>query len=264
MTEVTLHATPRWRDVVIEQIRIVGLSMRREALIAGLVLLGVATMLVASDVAEGGPGFDSHEMFPAPVIAFLFPFAVWRSDKRSGPAFLWTLPVERRTLALAKVFAGWIWAMVALLGFASWLVMIGLAVRVSPAQIVTRVPVTVTTAMYLLGSALLLGLRHPVRWLLATVGALFLFVTFSEMLGRNATGEWRVFAWNGVVRSLVYGPYGARAILTSSGFFSAVEHASRALRTQPTFGQWAIVTFLWLAVSCSALAVALSRHKETR
>lgn len=262
MTEVTLHPTPRWRDVVLEQLRIVGLSLRLEALIA-IVVLGIVTIPVVGEIVRGGPGFDSNESFPTTVVSFLFPFAVWRRERRFGPAFLWTLPVDRRRLALARVFAGWVWMMAALAVFVSWLLALGLLAHVPPAEIVMRVPLIATTAMYLLGSGLVLGLRHPLRWLLGTAGVFFLLGMFVDTLGRNASGEWRIVAWSGVLRWAVYGPYGVRTLL-ARGYFPMVQAAGARWQTLPDFAQWAIPTFLWFGAGLAALWAAASRHADLR
>jgi hypothetical protein len=267
MTQVNLHPTPRARDVVLEQIRIVGLGLRREALIAAGVL-GIVTLAIADELVHGGAGiqFDSDASGPPSVAAFLFPFVVWRRERRFGPAFLWTLPVDRRRLALAKVFAGWVWLMAALAVFFAWLLPVAL---LSDATAVLRslrwlVPFTGATAMYLLGSALVLGLRHPLRWLLGTVGVFFLLLNLSDALGRTADGEWRIFTWSGVLRWAVYGPYGLHTLLNSSGFFSAAEDAAAGWRTLPHLEQWATTHFLWLGAGLAALWAAASRHGERR
>ena len=236
MIEVTLHPTPRWRDVVLEQIRIVGPSLRREAL-AAAVALGVATIVIGGEILRGGPGSDSSEMFPTFLVSFLIPFAVWRGEQRFEPSLFWTLPVDRRQLALAKVFAGWVWMMAALAVFVSWLFVLALISPASVAEMVMRVPYTATTATYLLGSALVLGLRHPLRWLGATAGVCFLVAYFIQ-------------------------PYELQPPLRS--FFAATEHAAAVWRTLPDFVQWAIPTFLWLGAGLAALWAAASRHGERR
>jgi len=171
---------PRWRDVLLEQIRIVGLSLRREALIVGAVL-GAGTLLIVSELLAGGPGFDSRETFPTALFSFLIPFAMWRNDKPFGPAFLWTLPVDRRRLALAKVFAGGLWTMAMVGVFISWLFLLALLAHAPALQIVLRVPVIATAATYLFGSAMMLGLRHPLRWLLGAAGVMFLLNNLNLM-----------------------------------------------------------------------------------
>lgn len=270
--EVTLHPMPRRRDVLLEQVRIVGLGLRREALIAALVL-GIVTLAIASEIASGGPAMrlDSDSSGPISVAAFLFPFAVWRGERRFGPAFLWTLPVDRRRLALAKVFAGWVWLMAALAVFLLWLIALALlsgATAIPPTAVPQSlrwlVPFTGATAMYLLGSALVLGLRHPLRWLLGTAGVFFLLATLSEVLGRTESGELRLVAWSGVLRWAVYGPYGLHTLLSSSGFFSAAENAAAAWQKLPHLAQWATATFLWLGAGLAALWAAASRHGERR
>jgi hypothetical protein len=243
MTEVTLHAGPRWRDVVLEQIRIVGLSLRPVALVAAVVL-GAGTLIIVGDILGGGPGFDSRETFPTALISFLFPFAVWR-EQRFGPAFLWTLPVDRRRLALARVFAGGVWLMTALAVFVAWLLALALLAHATPEYHILRVPFVATIAMYLFGSAVVLGLRHPLRWLLGTAGLLFLMGTLSDIFHQPDVGDWEPVP-------------GARA------FFSAVQHAGAVWQTLPEPAQWAITTFLWLGVGLAALWAAVSRHRENR
>jgi hypothetical protein len=240
--EVILHPAPRRRDIVLEQVRVLGLSLRREALVVAVVL-AVATLIVGGELARGGPGFDSSDPFPTALVSFLFPFAVWKSEKRFGPAFLWTLPVDRRRLALVKVFAGWVWLMAAMAVFVAWLLALALIARVSFVDVLMRLPFTATTATYLLGSALVLGLRHPLRWLLGTAGLFFLVGSLSQTLERS---------------------YGVQTLLGSRGLFSAVEAAVVAWQTLPDGARWALSTFLWLGAGFIALWAAASRHGERR
>jgi len=243
MMELTLHPVPRGRDVVREQVRIVGLGLRREALIAAVVL-GIVTLAIVSEIVLGAAGmrFDSDSPFTANLVSFLFPLAVWKGEKRFGPAFLWTLPVDRRRLALAKVFAGWVWLMTALAVFVGWLLVLTLlsdatAVRSVLWSWLVRFPDA--TAMYLLGSALVLGLRHPLRWLLGTAGVFYLQGTLNEALGLST-------------------------LLNSSGLFSAAEDAAAVWRNLPDPAQWATTTFLWFGAGLAALWLAVSRHRERR
>ena len=244
MTEVTLHPTPRWRDVVLEQIRVVGLSLRPAALVVAAVL-AFGTVMIGEEILRGGTGFDATDTFPTALIAFLFPFAVWRNERPFGPAFLWTLPVDRRRLALAKTFAGGVWFMVALALFVSWLLVLGLLARASPAHTVMRIPYIATAAMYLFGSALVLGLRHPLRWLLWGAGVFMLLGGFSDALSRPDNREWR------------YVP-------GADDFFSAVQHAGRVWETLSAPAQCAITIFLCCGGGLAALWAAASRHREHR
>ncbi|HKR64838.1 MAG TPA: hypothetical protein VJZ00_13985 [Thermoanaerobaculia bacterium] len=227
-----MHSTPRGRDVVLEQIRIVGLQLRREAL-ATAVVLGLVTLpiVVAIVRGEAASWFDGNPSPPIAFIAFVYPFAVWRGERRFGPAFLWTLPVDRRRLALAKVFAGGVWLLAALLAMALWRLTLAFAAgaTVEPASF------TAVLTMYLFGTALVLGLRHPLRWLLGTAAVLYL----GGMLGQTQ---------------------GIEALLTSSGFESAVARADATWRALP----WILTHVFPPAVGLAALWIAASRHRESR
>jgi hypothetical protein len=107
--------------------------------------------------------------------------------------------------------------------------------------------------MYLLGSALVLGLRHPLRWLLGTGVVFFLAATLNESLGRTG-GMSRMLAWLGVPRSTA---------LTSGRFSSAIDHAAIVWRTYPRLVSATAIT-LWIAAGAIALWAAASRHGERR
>ena len=238
MTDFTLHATPQMRDVVREQIRIVGLSLRREAVVMAAVV-AVVSVVVAIDIAQGTAAtwFDSDEWFLLGVVAFLVPFAVWRSDRPFGPAFLWTLPVDSRRLAFAKVFAGWVWLMVALALFAAWQLTLAILSGVRGAEIVPVFSAVGVTGMYLLGSALVLGLRHPLRWLLGTVGVFFLLGFLNQRL---------------------------ETLMGGSVFLSVMCGADTAPQSLPPLAGSAIATFVWLGGGLAALWIAIARHRENR
>lgn len=244
MIESTLHPLPRFRDVVWEQVRALGLGLRREALVLAVVL-GIATVIIGGEIVAGGPGSDSDETFPTALISFLYPFAVWRSEKRFGPAFLWTLPVDRRRMALAKVLAGGVWLMAAMALFVAWVLTLTLIAGGSPAHQLMRLPFIATIAMYLVGSALVLGLRHPLRWLFGAAGVLLLMGRLSDRLSQPDDAEWR------------YVP-------GANDFFSAVQQAAAIFQTLPDLAQWAITTMLWLTTGAALLWAAVSRHGEHR
>ena len=244
MTEVTLHPAPRLREVVLEQIRALGLGLRREALVVAVVL-AIGTVMIGGDIMQGGAGFDARDTFPTALISFLFPFAVWRSEKRFGPSFLWTLPVDRRQLALAKAFAGWVWFMAAIAVFAAWLLALGAVAGVSTPYTVGRIPLVPTAAMYFFGSAVVIGLRHPLRWLFGAAGLVFLLGNLSDIVHRADDSEWDV-------------------VPLARGFFSVVQSVLTAWRTLPPFAQQTISTFLWFGAGLAVLWLAASRQGERR
>lgn len=238
--DATLHPTPRWREVVLDQIRIVGLSLIPATLVVAAVL-AIGTAMIVGEIVSGGAGFDGRQTFPTALIAFLYPFAVWRSEKRFGPAFLWTLPVDRRLLALAKVFAGFVCLMAALAFFVLWLLALGLLAGATAEQTVARVPFIATVGMYLFGSAVVLGLRHPLRWLFGVAGVLWLMGPLGNVLNRPNDGD--------------------RA--GAGDIFSATDRLLAVWLTLPESTQWA-VTFVWVGAGLAAVWAAASRHRDRR
>jgi hypothetical protein len=251
MIEVTHHQTPRWRNVVLEQIRIVALSLRRETM-AAAVVAGIVTLIISIDIAHGHARtwFDSDEWTSVCWLAFLFPFAVWRTEKRFGPAFLWTLPVDRRRLALTKVFAGWVWMIAVGGSFVLWHKTLAIISGVPAPRTTPLVSLTGATAMYLLGSALVLGLRHPLRLLLGTAGVFFLLGTLNETIGRTGATS-RMLAWMGI------------DTLRTSHFSSAADHAAAIWLTYPHLA-WTVTVILWIGSGLIAVWAAASRHRERR
>lgn len=244
MMNVTLNPTPGWGAIVREQIRVVGVALRPAAVVVALVLVA-GTLMVASEILSGGPGFDSGEIFPTAVIAFLAPFAVWRGEPRFGAAFLWTLPVDRRQLALARVLAGGVWMLATLAVFLAWIAVLSLAAGAPPMAILSRVPVTWTIAMYLFGSAFVLGLRHPLRWLLGFAALVQILGVGSDLLVQPDDGEWR-------------------DVPGAQSWFSATKRGFAVWETLPEPAQWAISTFLLFGAGMAVLLAAASRHHDRR
>jgi hypothetical protein len=238
MTAATRHSLPRWRDVALEQVRIVGRSLRFEAG-AVLAILGFATLIIGMEIARGGPGFDSNDWLPTPLVSFLIPFSLWRRERPFDRAFLWTLPVERRRLALAKVLAGGIWTMALLAVFALWLLVLGAVAHAPPARTFMRVQVIATAATYLLGNALVLGLRHPLRWLLRVVAFLALVALFTDVPGMQSR-------------------------VRATGLGIAAGDAWSSWEAMPAVARSIIAAILGLGIGAAALWGALSRHGDRR
>jgi hypothetical protein len=200
MTEVTLHATPGFRDVVVEHVRIVGLAFRREGL-AFAIFMVIGTIVIGTAIVRGTAAswFDSDEWYPVTYIAFLFSFAAWWRDRPFDSAFPWTLPVERSRLALAKVFAAWLWLMIALTIFIVLEKTLAAIAGLPRAHTMPAIALVGVTAAYLIGTAVLLGLRHPLRWLFGAGGLLFLGGALDDALRLAPSGHGTFLKPNGVL-----------------------------------------------------------------
>lgn len=128
MTDATVKRMPEFGAVWREQLRIAGLSVRREAVLAlaALVLFSLAGVLMArvpelSALIDGelanfylDPGEPGIGLVGV-LTALLFPLLVWKGERPWGDTPIWSFPVDHRRHALTKVAAGWVWLM-ALLG----------------------------------------------------------------------------------------------------------------------------------------------------
>ncbi len=298
MMQPALQPAPRLREVLLEHVRVLGLALRLPAAAAaGLITLG--TLLVISELPRQGGAIDFHPeryMLPA-LLALVFPIGVWRGEDRFGPGFLWTFPVDRRRHALTRVFAGWTWLMGAVALFVLWLLALTLlsggsvlqeetirvlsssvpprgtfadpgavqTVRLAPQPLFWLTPFTAATGAYLLGSALALGLRHPLRWIVGTALGLQLVV----IAGDAANVEW-LAQLPSRLRPLYAGPYGIDTLLSARTESVEVRvtlstgERVRAWRALPHLGQWATATLLWTGVGLVILWAAASRHRELR
>lgn len=298
MTRPFSHPTPALREVLGEQVRAVGHALRRPALVAAA-LMAVGTLLLSIELARETKGMSfgpEHQMLPG-MLGLLFPIAVWQGENRFGDGFLWTLPVDRRRHALAKVYAGWVWLMAAVAFFVLWLAVLALASggsflaeetrqllpasgfpsgRFDPASLRTVrwktqpvlwiVPFTAATGAYLLSSALALGVRHPLRLIAGVVLAFFLVVIAMEV-----TSTARYTLEPARLLSKIYnGPYGFDALITARTESLRTEaHLAGGARVPvwyglPDLGDWAAATVGWTLGGLVALWAAASRHRERR
>jgi hypothetical protein len=299
MTTTGLHPTPGARIVLREQIRAVGCALRAAAAVA-TALLVLATLLTTIALLRGGGNIDfapELSMLPG-MLGFLFPIRVWLGDERFGSSFLWTLPVDRRRHALAKVFAGWVWLMAAVALLVFWMLGLALlsggniladetlrvlpsaltarpgtvdpaalqAVRWSPQPVLWLVPFTAATGAYVIASAITLGVRKPLWWLAAIVLGILLVNAVGVAAGANqvAVAPWRL------LESLHIGPYGLDALLTarteslSTEVLLSTGETVGVWRGLPDVGEWMLATLLWTSGALLALWAAASRHRESR
>jgi hypothetical protein len=299
MTSNTFHSGPRTRDVLLAQIRAVGLAPRGPVL-AAIAVVALATLLITIESLNTGEVIafhPEHQMLPG-IVGLLLPIVVWRGEERFGASFLWTLPVDRWRHALAKVFAGWVWLMGGVALFMLWSLALTLlsggnilaeetlrvvrsfsfsasrtldpaavqTVRWTPEPLLWLAPFTAATGTYLLASALGLGTRHPLRWIVGSVIGLFLISGVSDA----ANAVWLGNAFERLLEHLFEGPYGFDALLTARTTFLKIESTlstgERVVvwRALPDLGQWATATLLWTGAGLVSLWAAASRHRENR
>lgn len=289
MTSTTLHSTPRPRDVLLAQIRAVGLAPRGLAP-AAMAVVALAALHITIESLKTGEviAFHPERQWLPGIVGLLLPIVVWRGEEPFGASILWTLPVDRWRHALAKVFAGWVWLMGGVALFVLWSFALTLlsggnileeetlrvlrsslsashtlspaaveTVRWTPEPLLWLAPFTSATAMYLLASALGLAVRHPLRWIVGSVIGFFLVSGVGNVL-------------EPLLESLFEGPYGLDALLTARTTFLNIEvtlstgDRVAVWRALPDAGQWATATLLWTGAGLASLLAASSRHRESR
>ena len=239
-----LHETPRLGNVLREQVRAVALALRMPAM-AALAVLILGSGLAIGEFVTGGGSVDfapEQSMIPA-FVGLLFPLAVWKGENRFGTSFLWLLPVDRRQHALAKVAAGWVCLMATILFFLAWLFVLSLvtggnilgehtvqllpstmipdartidpaalrAVRYAPEPVFWLVPFTAASGTYLLASAVAVGVRYPIRWLIGVLLAILLV----SALGAAAHIDWLRLMPSRLVETVLEGRFGLDALFTA-------------------------------------------------
>jgi hypothetical protein len=251
-----------------------------------MAVVALVTLLITIESLKTGEVIafhPEHQMLPG-IVGLLLPVLVWRGEEPFGASFLWTLPVDRRRHALAKVFAGWVWLMGGAALFVLWSLAVTLlsggnifaeeirrilttstalqTVHWTPIPLLWLTPFTSATATYLIASALGLGTRHPLRWLVGSVIGFFIV---------SGVGDAANVAWlDSVLEPLFEGPYGFDALLTARTTFLSNEATLptgdrvTVWRALPDAGQWATATLLWTGAGLVSLLAAASRHRESR
>jgi hypothetical protein len=202
-TNLSLAPRPSLGAVAMEELRAVGVAVRREFTLVIAALLGFGGFFAwLSAHSDDRFYFQPDILAPAMLVPLIVPLAVWRSENPERRTYLWSLPVSRKTTHLLKLTAGWMWAMAAVAIYIVWAW--GLAVitggPVWDVQMAARgsfpgysyslewwlllVPFTAATVTYLFGSLFTLTMNYPLRWAIG----LWIVVYLSALLADTAYG----------------------------------------------------------------------------
>lgn len=272
----------------LEQVRVVGLSVRREVLVvaAGLISLLVIAPFRREILFELGPLLHPTDLGPlAFTVGVVPPLLVWRRESGFGESPLWLLPVEHAAHARAKVAAGWLWltavvtlgvavlAGLTLMGFGTegFQGMVWLATDLEAARAGTggleRMPWTtpvwawlhpfvVTTCAYLATTSILLGLKRPLHW---AFGAwlVLMAVGLTAEVTTAPWGEALLGGYETVADGLVSGGVDTRRVWVTlpSG------DVGWAWAEPPTFVSWLAGVGPWVAIALTACWAATQRRR---
>jgi hypothetical protein len=273
----------------LQQLRTVGLAIRREAALALALLAAICILSVSIALRQKEAlNLDPELLHPTLLAALLMPWAVWKGDPVFGRAYLWTLPVRRHQAAMAKVGAGALWLMLGMLVTLVSLALVSLVTGGRIGEVETRlvqagsggltamrVPWSTpwwmwlahfgaALTLYLLSSAALLGLRQPVRWL----AGLAAVTTFIVVLALNYGARGLEDAITRLIMTVVGGTYGLDFAVTGGEVtlvrdVRGLDRRVVDLWTElPSFGRWVSALSVWLGLTLLALALAIRRHWE--
>jgi hypothetical protein len=266
MHTTALHPVPRRADVALEQVRAVGMSLRREGAAAAGVLALVGTV-IAWDQLHGAYSarvdLNPGMLVPAAVLALLLPVAVWKGEGPERRGYHHAMPVDRGVHAVTRTLAGLAWMLAALGAYFGWLALAaaltGGFVREVPAFRWVA-PVTGAVVLYLLGSALALRVAHPWRWL---GGAAVVQLFLRALAGPFGDGLPLYRALDTVVR----GRFGIATVATglTPEWVHRATFAGRDVvyaHYFPVFGSWLLATWVWLAIAITLFLWAAYRQPE--
>lgn len=297
-----LPRVPSLHDVLLEQLRATGFALRIPILIAAAAAV-LGTLVLAIQVVSGDMEARLHvEPSALPgFIGVLLAIAIWAREERFGPGFLWTLPVDRTRHALTKVLAGWLWLMggVALYALCQLVLALLAGSRVLPVEtlhvlttpvyarealdpallrtlqwapgpLIWAVPFAGATAAYLLASAVMVGIRYPLRWALGAA----LLVPLSSIGSHVAS---RLTGWESLAEApmraaslLITGRYGLDSLLKLRTWSLdrrvtlTTGEPMHVWLDVPDVSDWGLAALLWIGAGLLALWVAASRHRERR
>ena len=239
MTTNTSHEPPRAAAVFQLQLRKMGRVLRPELIGLALILSPTALMalglLMQRDAALDYP---QELSFLLPAAAFLLPFRLWSKERLFDRGDFQLMPVERRRHVLIRVCAGSVWV----LGLAAAVVLLfnllALAAgspTIGAAAWLWLVPLGAVATASFLGSALVLALRHPLRW---SAGLILAFVLLSAF---NLSAP-----LDPMIQVILQGDLGLERVLTGGASSTA----------------WIVALLFWFGLGLIAVALASLRHRE--
>jgi hypothetical protein len=266
-TSLALHVPPAPEEVAREQLRAVGVSLRREAalFLAALAIIGffafVGMIRGANAGAQIGFEFVAEASLPMVFVALLLPFSVWRSEDPSRRGYHLAMPIDAGTHTLARVAAGWVWLMAAVALFVTLVMFAGVVMPLLVGQSVHvfdgagwqwMVPFTAATVSYLLSSIAVVGSEHPWRW----IGG----VAIGYALSQGMLVSFGLADVGHAIDAIRSGRYG----LTAGAFAQVNEMVQQYPYPAwvPGVQRWIGATLIWGAVGLAGVVLVARRRRD--
>lgn len=239
MSTNTSHEPSRAVAVFQLQVRKMGRILRPELIGLALILSPTAIMALGLLMRRNAVlDYPPELSLLLPAAAFLLPFRLWNREGLFERGDFQLMPVERRRHVLIRVCAGSVWV----LGLAAAIVLLFnlLALAAGSPTIgasawLWLVPLGSVATAYLMGSALVLALRNPLRW---SAGLILAFVLLSAF---NLSAP-----LDPMIQVILQGDLGLERVLTGGASSTA----------------WIVALLFWFGLGLIAVALASLRHRE--
>jgi hypothetical protein len=268
---LSLHPRPSLRIVACEQLRLSGLLLRKGAtLMLTVYLIMIAVMVrqvhrvTATDLLRGAAApnftFRPESSGIITLVAIMLPLLIWEGEDPTRRSYQWLMPLPQPIHTLIRVFAGWIWLMLATLiflggNFALVLIterMTGERQAYHPGFAAWEwiVPFSAATVTYLFTSAAAVGTRRPLVWVFGFAALYTLCITLLSRLGMPQASD--------ALHALWAGSYGTRVAM--AGMVSSQMGATTDQARDLT--HWAGASALWGVCGAALLAVVSFRRRD--
>jgi len=273
MTSTSLHPTPSSRTVATEEFRAVGLALRTEMIFFICVLILFSALIIGNTihgVQTHPPGhwrtgftYGAPVAIPIFLMALLIPFGVWRAEDPSRRAYHWSMPVARGPHTIAKVFAGWVWLMIAAAVYLAFVIALAMIVPKITGEAVRLgdtagwewiVAFTAPTLGYLLTSIAVIGSDHAWRWIGGLYVGYWVLIGCLSAFGMQDMGQ--------AVRTITDGAYGLNAAMIGSARDAASASSGHMTVRALSMSNWLIAMPLWILGSAIGVTIASFRHRE--
>jgi hypothetical protein len=291
MSSDSLHPLPRYRAIAGEELRAVGIALRREWVLFFLGL-GFLTLIFGLNEIREGRNPDMRSAFnmnlgvliPLTLLGLFAPLSVWKAEGPSHRGYHWAMPIDRLRHTVAKAFAGWGWLMLLVTIFLLWGVLLssvtggGVGVwservaRQSPSSTTQMfavvyhrmapwqwlVPYTAMTLTYITGSIFALASDRPWLWIAGVFVGFFILLSTLDAAGFRAGLD--------SILTVIYGRFGlATAITGIRTVGSTILVGGRSLQVRqdaPEVLSWLASTAIWTMLALGGFLWAAHRHPD--
>lgn len=266
MTSMLQLSPTRLRRLFFAELKLSAWAARKIGIATiGLILLASLVLMISGIRVDFSPTLGRG----GAVVGLITPFAIWRDEPLFSRRVFFDRPTDKAVLIATRGAAGLVWLIVAVLVLiaASLILASATGGRFDPAHAPFGIqrPLTAVVAprpwaafpilsaamiSYLTGTAVAVGVRFPLRWMLVGLAAgITLWLVAVDMGTANR------------LSTVLTGPFGIDAALTG-GWRPTLNAGPDAAMTPNAFGTWLGAVTIWLGAALGVAILAALRHRD--